>query len=91
MMHGEAHSEKYFGQYYINTFRALEILKQEQEMVDESSRSSLDEIVALYRDYIHPSNKFNNKASVIHFLKHLSMSLCHRVRYEKTRLADDPD
>ena len=87
----EQHCEKYIAEYYCNTFKSIESLKIDDEMVDESYRSNLNEIVSLYRDFIHPCNKFNNKTSVIYFLKHLSMSLCHRVRYEKTRLSNDPD
>ncbi|CAI2384075.1 unnamed protein product [Moneuplotes crassus] len=82
--------ERYFANFYVNTFKSSEHLQTEDQK-EITQETSIDYISKMYSDYLHPNNKFKNKGKLVVFLKSLSKSLCHRVRAEKTKLDEDPD
>lgn len=72
----QTHCERYFAQYFVNTFKSQEHIDIDAKMqTDDSGDYEFGSLMLLYRDYLHPSNKFKNKSGLVHFLKFLSTSL----------------
>ena len=88
----KSHSERHFASYFVNTFKSTEHIEADSKMNNESAEDDrFKSLILMYSDYLHPSNKFKNKPSLVFFLKFLSSSLCCRVRFERQKLLDDPD
>ena len=86
-----SHSERHFASYFVNTFKSKEHIEADAKMNNSEEDDRFKLLILLYSEYLHPSNKFKNKISLIFFLKFLSSGLCCRVRFERQKMLDDPE